>query len=336
MPRAFGREEEIVFVGGEERSRLGRGGSGRVHLVCPRAEPARRFAMKVVEIDSAATRQFVEREVALHQSLLHPNVIRLHEVLWLPGRVCLFLDYAERGSLRGLLSRGDVGEAQLLALFEDVCCGVAYLHGRGTMHRDLKPENVLLGADGRARLCDFGLSTHTRGTGPRLSFCGTFEYMSPEVFAHQPQTSKSDVWALGVMLFELLTERPPFAGNTADEVWAQVRQGRLSVPRGLNRRAVSLVLAMLQLEPARRPTAEEVLSSELFQVKKDRSRERNNAALTSSVSPAPQPRQLRGGSALPSPFPPSATPPRYLGKVLLSPTRPASALPSRARRAAAA
>ena len=104
----------------------------------------------------------------------------------------------------------------MLKFFYQTCLAMDYLHTRKIMHRDLKPENLLLDENLNIKLCDFGWSVEFNENEHRKTLCGTYEYMAPEIYYGDKQTVKTDVWALGILLYELMHGRPPFKPNRID------------------------------------------------------------------------------------------------------------------------
>lgn len=142
----------------------------------------------------------------------------------------------------------------------DVVNAVGYLHSHGFLHRDLKPENMVVDAkDGHLKLVDFGTAKNL--TDPTLNgpnFVGTPEYMPPEVIANQEATSSSDLWAIGCILFQLLTGETPFSGGSAYLTFLNVQQGRVEVPAFVSDAARDLIMRLLVQDPTARLTIDQV------------------------------------------------------------------------------
>jgi len=230
---------------------IGAGAMGAVLLARERPE-APRVAMKVMNPRGGAdaARRFLE-EAAITRALQHPNVIPIYDV-GVNGFDQLFytMKLVEGGTLRGVLETLRRREPQalgryhlraLLAIFLKICDGVAYAHHRGVLHLDLKPENVLLGEFGEVYVADWGLAlfwkrdaTAMKRPHPRseTSAGGTPGYMSPEQAwgGDAAVDERSDVFALGAILYQLITLDRPFAGGDASAVLANVRAGAVIPP----------------------------------------------------------------------------------------------------------
>ena len=167
------------------------------------------------------------------------------------------LEYASQGSLFSFVRKNkDLGRARLFALFEQVCRGVAYLHRRNIIHRDIKPENILVDSFGNAKLCDFGWSAVNRPS--RKTFCGTYEYMAPEIFENKRYNEKVDIWSIGILLYELLHGHSPFKGATVLDIYKNIVAGRLSFKSSVDLRAQHLIRWILRREMAQRPNIEQI------------------------------------------------------------------------------
>ncbi|MBL4849241.1 MAG: protein kinase [Planctomycetes bacterium] len=240
---------------------LARGGMGVVYRAHdPQLD--RDVALKVITtaLDPDALRRFqLEGEAAAR--VRHPNVLAIHELGVHEGRPFLVMDLAA-GSLRDRLrSSGPIPADEALALLAPIADALAVLHEAEILHRDLKPENLLLDAEGRPLLADFGIAksmdreTRYTGSGELL---GSPAYMAPEQAKGELSSldARTDVYGLGAVLYELLTGRPPFVGASVIQLLSQVCEARPTPPRqlvaGLDPGVEAIVLRCLEKNPADR------------------------------------------------------------------------------------
>lgn len=213
---------------------LGTGGMGSVYRALD-ASLGREVAIKALARmfrgDSASLRRF-EREARVLATLSHPNIATIYGFEQLDGSPYLVLERVEGETLADRLLRGAMPVDAAIGVAAQIVAGLEEAHGKGVVHRDLKPSNVMLTPDGRVKLVDFGLAK-TSGPGLALDVSaapitspgvvlGTARYMSPEQVKGENVDTRTDVWAFGCVLYEMLTARPAFAGRSVSEVVAAV------------------------------------------------------------------------------------------------------------------
>ena len=217
---------------------IGAGGMGEVYAARdPRL--GRKVAIKVLPQRLTGERDTLTRftqEARSASALNHPNIVTIHEVGASNGSPYIVMEYIEGQDLRMLLARGPVPVSKVLDVASQIADGLAAAHDRGIVHRDLKPENIMLTRDGFVKILDFGLAKvvtpegepgdHTLelnlpGTNPG-TILGTVGYMSPEQATGRPLDFRSDQFAFGAILYELVTGRPAFEGETSIDVLAAI------------------------------------------------------------------------------------------------------------------
>ena len=201
------------------RSRIARGGMATVYLALDQRLD-REVAVKVMHPNLADDEDFLHRftrEARSAARLSHPGIVQVYDQGQHDGVAFLAMEHVPGRTLRDLMNeRGTLTARESLDLLEPVLDALGAAHAAGLVHRDVKPENVLLGDDGRLKVADFGLaravnSATTSQTGLLL---GTVAYLAPEQVERGLADARSDVYAAGVMLYELLTGHPPYAGDT--------------------------------------------------------------------------------------------------------------------------
>jgi serine/threonine protein kinase len=178
------------------------------------------------------------------------------------------LEYAARGNLFNYIKNTpdfEGKEAILLDMYVKICKAVGYMHSKRLLHRDIKPENILLDEHLNPKLCDFGWATELKGSECRKTFCGTYEYMAPEIFETESYDSAVDVWSLGILLYEILHRKSPFAGSSIFNIYKNIIKEQLNIRSDIDPLAASLVTRILKVNPKDRPTIEDILDDPFIQ-----------------------------------------------------------------------
>ncbi|KEG14973.1 putative protein kinase, putative,serine/threonine-protein kinase Nek1 [Trypanosoma grayi] len=242
---------------------LGKGSFGSAILIKRRSDNAL-LVIKEVFLGKMSKK---EREEARHecrvlQQLNHPNIVRYVEHFENRNNLYIVMEYCDGGDLHMKLKHGPMKESTILYYYSQVCLAMEYLHSRHILHRDIKTMNVFLMKNGSVKLGDFGISTVLRNTmGMANTVCGTPYYFSPEICRNKPYNNKSDVWALGVLLYELATGRHPFDGNSMQQLMQRIVKGTFApLPSHFSSEFRKMVAWCLQKDPARRPSIKQTLA----------------------------------------------------------------------------
>ena len=202
---------------------LGRGGMGEVYRAddLKLGQPvALKFLPKTLADDPVRRVRFYA-EVRIARQVSHPNICRVYDIGELEGRHFLTMEYIDGEDLASLLKRiGRLPGDKALDVARQLCAGLAAAHDKGVLHRDLKPANVMIDGRGRARITDFGLAVAEEEALPSADVSGTPAYMAPEQFAGKGASVRSDIYALGLVLYELYTGRKAFSAPTLAELRA--------------------------------------------------------------------------------------------------------------------
>uniref|UniRef100_A0A8C5CGF0 Ribosomal protein S6 kinase n=1 Tax=Gadus morhua TaxID=8049 RepID=A0A8C5CGF0_GADMO len=258
---------------------LGQGSFGKVFLVRKVTPPDdnQLYAMKVLKKATLKVRDRVRTKMERNilADVNHPFVVKLHYAFQTEGKLYLILDFLRGGDLFTRLSKEADSASfaaclglslahpsllpQVMFTEEDVkfylaelALGLDHLHGLGIIYRDLKPENILLDEEGHIKLTDFGLCKEAIDHEKAYSFCGTVEYMAPEVVNRQGHIQSADWWSFGVLMFEMLTGALPFQGKDRKETMNLILKARLGMPQFLSTEAQSLLRALFKRNPANR------------------------------------------------------------------------------------
>ncbi|XP_073926616.1 ribosomal protein S6 kinase alpha-2 isoform X3 [Castor canadensis] len=237
---------------------LGQGSYGKVFLVrkVTGSDAGQLYAMKVLKKATLKVRDRVrskmERDILAEVN--HPFIVRLHYAFQTEGKLYLILDFLRGGDLFTRLSKEVMfTEEDVKFYLAELALALDHLHGLGIIYRDLKPENILLDEEGHIKITDFGLSKEAIDHDKRAySFCGTIEYMAPEVVNRRGHTQSADWWSFGVLMFEMLTGSLPFQGKDRKETMALILKAKLGMPQFLSAEAQSLLRALFKRNPCNR------------------------------------------------------------------------------------
>jgi len=237
---------------------LGRGGMGRVYKVLDK-EVEEKVALKLIKPEIAFEEETIRRfrsELRLARQITHQNVCRMYDLGRFESTYYLTMEYVSGEDLKSSLKRmGPLSAGKVISVARQIAAGLAEAHRLGIVHRDLKPQNIMVDREGTVRVMDFGIarSARARGETGEAMLVGTPEYMSPEQAEGREVDGRSDIYSLGVILFELLTGRIPSPADQPPD------PGKVSpqVPEALSR----IILKCLEKDRAKRyPSAAELLS----------------------------------------------------------------------------
>ena len=245
---------------------LGSGSFGRVYLVSHN-DLKNLFALKVIDkrklMVSYGKLDIIYNEINIHSKLAHENIIKLYNVHEDNENINIIMEYAENGNLYELISKEKNGltEAKAFDYFIQVVNAVYYLHNNNIIHRDIKPENILIGNDNKIKLCDFGwakeLTLENRST-----FCGTVEYMAPEIVGSENYDYSVDIWSLGILLYELLYGHSPFKASNTKNVILNIKTHELTYDdknKQISKSCKDLIQKLLDSNPQKRLKIKDIL-----------------------------------------------------------------------------
>ena len=260
-----------IIIGGRYRivSLLGRGGMGEVY----RADDLKlgqRVALKFVPQRIASDRRAFERlcaEVRIGRQISHPNVCRIHDIVEIAGQHFIAMEYVDGEDLASLLRRiGRLPSDKALALTRDICAGLAAAHEKGIVHRDLKPANIMIDGEGHARIMDFGLAALVHELHGRREIAGTPAYMAPEQLMGDRITTRTDIYSLGLVLYEMHTGTRVFGSGTAEQILsahAAAKARPTSFVREVEPAMERLILHCLEEDPDDRPPSTRAILASL-------------------------------------------------------------------------
>ena len=255
----------------EDSKEIGRGGYSHVWKVSHK-NTGKIYVIKLMskqKIIKEKISEQINREVEIMYKINHPHIIKLINHFEDDENVYLIMELGAKGHLYSYLKKFQHGLDQMRAAqyMREIISAVKYLHSMNPpiIHRDIKPENILLDSNGRCKLADFGWSNYMNSSKPRKTFCGTPQYLSPEMVEEKGHGPEVDIWALGVLCFELLTGKLPFKGSK-QELYKNIKTINIDWQGDdFNPLAKNLITKILRYDPKDRPSLDEILTQPWFE-----------------------------------------------------------------------
>jgi len=249
-----GGSQKVGVEDFELQTLIGKGSFGKVMQV-RKKDDGKIYAMKVLRKEAIIARKQVAHTMAERNILMkvqHPFIVSLHFAFQTEAKLYMILDYVNGGELFFHLKKeGKFSEARVRLYSAEISLALQTLHSANIVYRDLKPENILLDAEGHIKITDFGLSKEIPGAITH-TFCGTPEYLAPEVLKGQGHGTAVDWWSLGTLIYEMLTGLPPFYSQNINIMYQKILNGELRYPPTISIDAQSLLDGLLTRDPERR------------------------------------------------------------------------------------
>ena len=259
----------------KKKKKLGEGNYGTAYLVdCKNA--GGQAVIKQIDIGEMDEEERKEtfKEAKILEILDHPNIVKFMEVYpSKKGKLCIVMEYADNGDLQGHMKKqidaakksgGDVeywSQDKVLNWFTQICLGVKHVHDRKILHRDIKSQNIFVTKSGKMKLGDFGIARVLNSTMSKAkTVMGTPYYLSPEIVSNEPYNFKSDIWSLGVLLYEMCAFHPPFQASNLRQLCGKIKQGKYPPLKGnFDKDINNLIGSLLILDADKRPNINQIL-----------------------------------------------------------------------------
>ena len=254
---------------------LGKGNFGKVMLAEAKSSK-KLYAIKVlkkefiIENDEVESVKSEKRVLLIANKERHPFLVNLHACFQTETRVYFVMEYISGGDLMLHIQRGQFGLKRAQFYAAEVCLALKYFHENGVVYRDLKLDNILLTLDGHIKIADYGLCKENMWYGSTTStFCGTPEFMAPEILLDKKYGRAVDWWAFGVLIYQMLLQQSPFRGEDEDEIYDAILADEPLYPIHMPRDSVSILQKLLTREPelrlgSGRRDAEEIMEHPFF------------------------------------------------------------------------
>lgn len=242
---------------------LGSGAFGHVYLVAHNFTE-KKYALKVISkrksLQTYGNCELIYNEIEIHSKLNHPNIIKLYNTSETEDEISILLEYAEHGNLFNLIQKENgFPESKAYEYFIQIVNAVYFLHQNNIIHRDIKPENILIGENNELKLCDFGWSKVLTMEN-RHTFCGTMEYMAPEIVGAEKYDFGVDTWSLGILLYELLMGHSPFRAKKDKNIMLKIKFHDLGLDKtNLSPECIDLISGLLDPNPLNRLKIKDIL-----------------------------------------------------------------------------
>eukprot|EP00397_Hematodinium_sp_SG-2012_P024073 GEMP01025059.1.p1 GENE.GEMP01025059.1~~GEMP01025059.1.p1 ORF type:complete len:556 (+),score=157.28 GEMP01025059.1:11-1678(+) len=252
---------------------LGKGSFGKCYLVQNNGvDPPELCVIKQMDTSMMSAHEHDEavKEASLLKKMNFPNIVRFQEVFMTRrGRLCICMEYCDGGDLHHKIKERNgvpLPEEEVKDGFIQLAFALRYVHENHILHRDLKSQNIFLHKEGQLKLGDFGIAKILTATKDYAkTMVGTPYYLSPEIIEEQPYNFRSDIWSLGVVLYEMLTLRHPFDANSLHFLAVKILNGKYPPPQGYSLGMEDLIRSMLRRDPQERPTAIDIVRNALFE-----------------------------------------------------------------------
>ncbi|EGR30714.1 protein kinase domain protein [Ichthyophthirius multifiliis] len=257
----------------EEIKQIGQGTQGSAILILNK-KTKKQYIAKQISLNGITERDSKQafQELKLLKLMKHPNIVKFIESYLEKERIIIIMEYCELGDLQKLIKEKDqnkqtFNENQIWHWFIDLAQALKFIHQKRVLHRDIKSSNIFITKNNRVKIGDFGISKQLSSTFEHAnSLVGTPYYLSPEICQNKPYTYKSDIWALGCIIFELCALKPPFQSNSLMSLISIiVNEQPAKISYAYSQSLQNFIKSMLKKVPEQRPSANDILKNQIIQ-----------------------------------------------------------------------
>ena len=252
---------------------IGKGAYAIVKL-CKNKITQEKFAIKIYDkkkLKDHIIKKCITKEIEILKKLNHPNIVKLYDVIYTDKYILLIQELVNGISLRDyynteIRNQKDISETKyklLTIIFKQILSAFDYIHKKGIAHRDIKLENILLTKNNEIKIIDFGFGMYNPRNSPQKFFCGTPNYMAPEIVLKKEYNGqKADIWSLGVLIYKLFCADFPFKGKNQKELYNQIIKGKFKIKEYVPENVKKIIDKMIKVKPNQRITCEQALLSQ--------------------------------------------------------------------------
>jgi serine/threonine protein kinase len=239
------RIEDYIYF----NKKIGKGSFSRVYKGYKVGLPDKLYAIKKMEYDP--DNQRLKQEIEVMKNISHPNIIKLYDVIYEEDSMYLILEYCKNGDLSKYLKNRPLKEEYAQKYLRQLVSALKYLISKNIIHRDLKPHNILVNDNYELKISDFGFARYFDKNTLVDTLCGSPLYMAPEIMKNKNYTIKSDLWSVGIILYEMLTGNPPYKVKTIYNLIKSIDQNNINLPKkiSISNECNDLLFKLLVKEP---------------------------------------------------------------------------------------
>ena len=225
-----------------------------------------------IKLNDSTKRKCVYREIEIMKRIEHKNIVKLNEVIQNSKQILIIMEYVNGISMREYYNKNiknqklnNKKELIIKKYFSQIFSAMSYIHKNHMAHRDIKLENILIDKNQDIKIIDFGFGMYNPEDKLQNFFCGTPNYMPPEIIIKKNYIGqKADLWSLGVLLYKMLCADFPFKGENEKELYKMSRKGKFSIPDYINDKIKSILFGLININPDKRISCDEVLKNDWF------------------------------------------------------------------------